>query len=276
MSLPGRLVELPQGRMFVHQEGQGPPLVLLHGFLVSHFYFRPILEELARHFEVFALDLIGQGESDHPSPDRFSYRLPALADAVTACLDALSLPRVRLFGHSMGGAVALTLAARHPDRVHRLLLEDAAVYPLPLPLSAKLALVPGIGPILFKRLYSRADLARHFRSVYQNPSLATDELIDYYWERFNRAGARDACYALLRTLASMPEQNGDIGRVQCPLLIAWGAEDQTTPVELGRRLANELPSARFEVIPGCAHSPHEERPQELLATVLPFLLDRAN
>jgi pimeloyl-ACP methyl ester carboxylesterase len=271
MSLPGRLVELASGRLYVHTQGSGPPLVLLHGYLVSHWYYRAVIPRLAERFEVIAIDLPGQGESDRPPPERFSYDLPSLADTIGFCLDALGKPRVRIAAHSMGGGVAITLAARQPQRVERLVLEDAAIYPLPMPIEGKLALLPGVGKLIFKSVYARRDLARHLRSVYKDPALATDELIDYYWERFNRAGARDANYALLRMLDRYADNTGDPGRIQCPTLLVWGEEDRAVPLAHGKRLVKQIPGARLEVIGSCGHSPHEERPDEYLRVVLPFL-----
>ncbi|MSP60159.1 MAG: alpha/beta fold hydrolase [Myxococcales bacterium] len=272
VSLPGRLLDLAPARLFVHRSGQGAPLVLLHGFLVSHWYFRPVIAPLAERFEVIALDLPGHGESDNPPPDRFGYDFPAMADLVVAALDALGVGKVRLYGHSMGGGIALTLAARHPDRVERLLLEDPAVYPLPISLEGRLALLPGIGPFLFKNVYRRSDLRKHLRNAYRDPTLGTEELIDYFWERFNRAGARAAYYATLKYLGSLADNTGDPGRITAPTLIAWGEEDRIIPLAHGKRLARQIPGARLEVIPACGHSPHEERPDELLRVALPFLL----
>jgi pimeloyl-ACP methyl ester carboxylesterase len=269
--LPGRLIELPAGRLFVTSTGEGPPLVLLHGFLVSHYYFRAVVPSLAKRYEVITVDLMGQGESDRPPPAKFTYDLPSLADSVAACLDALERPRFRLWGHSMGGGVAVTLAARHPQRVERLVVEDAAIYPVPLPLEGKIAMLPGVGKLIFKSLYSRRDLARHLKGVHRDPNLCTDEEVDYYWERFTRAGAREANYALLKMIAALPDNTGDPGRVGCPTLIVWGDEDRTTPLAHGKRLVKQIVGARLEVIGACGHRPHEARPAELLRTVEPFL-----
>jgi pimeloyl-ACP methyl ester carboxylesterase len=263
---------LPTGRLFVTQRGEGPPLVLLHGYLVSHYYFRAIIPELAKSFEVITIDLPGQGESDRPSPDVFHYDLPSLASAIGACLDAIDRPRVRLYGHSTGGGVAITLAAAQPKRVERLVVEDAAIYPLPIPMVGKIALLPGVGKTIFTRLYSRRDLTNHLRGVHKDPAVCTDEELDYYWERFNRAGGREVNYAYLKMLASLADNTGDPGRIECPTLIVWGEEDRTCPLAHGKRLQKQIVGAKLEVIGACGHSPHEERPDELLRAVVPFLV----
>jgi pimeloyl-ACP methyl ester carboxylesterase len=246
--------------------------VLLHGGMVSHYYYKPVIAELEKQFDVIALDHLGQGESDRPSPDAYRYDLPALADTVAAVMEALEVPRARVWGHSVGGAVAITLAARRPERVERLILEDAAYYPMPKTLISRLVMTPGIGEFFFLRLSSRRDLKTHFLRAYRDRSFVTDEMVDYYWERFNRAGARAANYAIItRVVGALVDNPGDPGRIQVPTLIAWGDEDRLFPLAHGKRLVTQVPGARLEVIPACGHVPHEERPDERLRSVVPFL-----
>lgn len=276
MSLPGKLLDLPAGRVFVHQGGDPakPPLVLIHGFLVSHWYFKPVLDELSARFSVVGIDLPGHGESDRPPPDRYAYDLAAHAATVDQAMAALGIERATVYGHSMGGGTAITLAARFPTRVERLLVEDPLLYTPPLGWDGKLALVPGLGPFLFKRIYGRRDLANHLKKAFRDETRLAEEVIDYYWERFNRAGARDAHYQFLQNLQLLADNNGDPGRIACPTLVVWGEEDRIIPLAHGRRLAKLIPGTRLVVIPACGHSPHEERPDELLREVLPFLEGR--
>lgn len=194
---------------------------------------------------------------------------------MAACLDALGKTRVRFAAHSFGGGVALTLAARMPGRVERLLLEDAVVYPLPLELKGRVALMPGIGRFLFTKVYSRRDLAAHFRSAFREPPADLDAYVDYYWERFNRANAREVNYAILRTIGALADNTGDPSRVQAPTLLVWGEEDRIVPLAHGKRLVKQVPGARLEVVGACGHSPHEERPDEWLRHALPFLRGEA-
>lgn len=278
VSFPGRLLDTSAGRVFVHVHGASddlPPLVLIHGMFVSHFYFRPVIDELRRRFRVICVDLPGFGESDRPPPARFRYDPHAHASVVAEVLDQLDVPRALVIGHSMGGGVALALAARHPDRVARLVVANAWVYPIEMPLAGRAVLRPLVGDFIWKNVYGRRDLKNHFRNVFRDPALATEELVDYYWERFNRAGARDAGLAALRAFAALPDNTSDPGRVRCPTLVVWGEEDKMFPLAHGKRLERQIPGARLFVVPACGHSPHEERPDEFLRGVLPFLLDTA-
>ena len=89
MSLPGRFVETTSGRVFVHRAGDENkrPLVLLHGFMMSHWYYRGLLPRLTEHHQVFAIDLPGHGESDRPDPARYRYDSPAYAATVDEVMD---------------------------------------------------------------------------------------------------------------------------------------------------------------------------------------------
>ena len=271
MSLPGRLIDTSHGRLFVHGSGDGPPLVLVHGYLVSHYYFKLVIPELAKRFRVIAVDLPAHGESDTPAPSAFAYDLPSLADAVAEAVRALGVEKFALWGHSMGGGVSLTLAARHPERVERLLLEDATVYAPPMPLTGRISLAPLVGRFLYLNASSRRDFKNHFGRVFKDKSLNSDEMVDYYWERFNRPGRRVAAYELLRMLSRLADNTGDPGRVQAPALLVWGDEDRLIPLAHGKRLQKQVPGARMEVIGACGHSPHEERPDEILRLAVPFL-----
>lgn len=274
------LVETSAGRIYARRfrpdgsmgASSLPRLVLIHGYIVSQHYFRAVVPELARRFEVVTLDLPGHGESDRPAPARFTYDQAHLADVVDEALGKLGVERAHVWGHSMGGGVALALAGRHPRRVERLVLEDAAGYAVPMPLLGRVALLPGIGRLLFQHAYTKRDLRQHLRTVHRNPDVCPDEDVDFFWERFNRPGARDALHACLRMLATLPANNPFAASVRAPTLIVWGDGDPTVPPSFGPRLAAAIDGARLVVIPECGHSPHEERPEATLAAVLPFLL----
>jgi pimeloyl-ACP methyl ester carboxylesterase len=259
--------------VFVHRGGRGAPLVLVHGWLMSHYYFRPIIAALEEEREVIALDLPGHGESDRPAPESFAYDYAAFSDVVDEVMGTLGIARADLMGASMGGGTALALAARRPERVQRLIVIAAAIYPpLSLTLEAKLALAPGAGPFLFKHVFGRREFERGARFMaVRDPKCIDSEWVDYFWERFNRAGGRDASYACMKMLCTLPENTGDPGRVRAPTLLVWGDQDRMVPLASGKRLQRAVAGARLEIIPACGHMPHIERPDALMRAVRPFL-----
>lgn len=274
-----RLVLTAGGRMFAVDRGPlssgPPPLLLLHGLLVTHHAFRAILDPLAMgtptHPEgrrVIALDLLGCGESDRPDPDRAEgYALPWLAARVDEALGALGVERFDLLGHSFGGAVALQLASAAPERVRRLVLVDAVAFPMELPLEGKMALVPRLGPLLFTQLYRRADLRRYLLRTVSTPELLDERAVDVYWDRLGRDGGREAAYAMLLQLTQLPGLRERLPRVSAPTLVVWGDRDALLPVEIGEQLVALLPQASLAVVEGCGHAVAEERPDALLLRV---------
>jgi pimeloyl-ACP methyl ester carboxylesterase len=260
--------------VFVHRGGAGEPLVLLHGFMMSHAYFRNILPRLERMNDVIAIDQIGFGESDRPEEARFSYDLPAQMGIVAEVMDRLGVERATVLGHSMGGGAALLLAARKPERVSRLVLICPTVYPLPMPALAKVIFNPTFGQFLFRNAFTKSEMRRQMlRQHFKDPAPVTDEFVDFVWARLNRAGGRDAAYLAMRALSQLANNTADPMRVRAPTLLLWGDEDRMIPLSHGKRLSRAIPGARLGVVPACGHNVHLERPDELLRQLEPFLAD---
>jgi pimeloyl-ACP methyl ester carboxylesterase len=246
--------------------------VLLHGFMVSHFYYRHILPTLAERFDVIAIDLPGFGESDKPHPAQYGYSLARLGRTVIELLDRMGIPRAAVIGHSMGGGVAIDVAAQAPERIWALVPSCAAAYEPPMPPEAALILAPRVGPTLFKRGYTRNRFAHDIRTkAYRSPDMVPDEMVDFWWERFCRPGGRDAAYEMLRELARLaPIAQRLHLPLRPPTLLVWGEEDRLVPLDRGRRLARDL-GVPLRIVPCTGHTPHEERPETFLRLVLPFL-----
>jgi pimeloyl-ACP methyl ester carboxylesterase len=263
VSLSGRLVDVEGVRTFVHRSGSGSPILLIHGFLVSHWIWRGVVEQLARHGEVIAFDLPGHGEADRPAPTDFDYTPAGLADHAARLCEVMGLPPAVVLGHSFGGAVALSLAARHPERVRALAAIDAIGLPFKMPLKGQLVLAPGIGELLFKKAYTRAMLHDHLTSAFTDTSLVTEEYVDYYWDRFNRPGGRAASYAMVRAIADT-DLAETVTSIRTPTSVIWGERDRIVPVALASKLAALIPGASLDVVPGCGHTPAEEQPEAFL------------
>jgi pimeloyl-ACP methyl ester carboxylesterase len=268
-------VQLPFGRVFVREVGQGgehvPPLLLLHGMFVTHWEFRRVLEPLSAGRRVLAIDLPGCGESDRPAPsDASGYSLEWLAGAVVEIAGALGLGRFDLLGHSFGGAVALLVAGRCAA-VERLILVDPVCFSMELPLEGRLALVPGLGRLLVTRAFGRAELERHMRRAWVVPGSDTADALDVYWDRLARRGGREAAHAMMGNFARLDVLREELVRARCPALVVWGDRDAIVPPEHADRLVRALADARSVTIEGCGHAPNEERPEELVRAIEAFL-----
>ncbi|MEO8275081.1 MAG: alpha/beta fold hydrolase [Thermoanaerobaculia bacterium] len=266
----GRLIEVQGQKVSIERSGEGAPLVLLHGFGESTLSFSAVLPELSRHFDVIAIDLNGFGFTQRPR-ESSSYTLAGQERLVLGVLDALHLDRVRLAGHSYGGAISLYIAARHPERVDRLLLIDNA---LPLYASARRSALFRWRWVasLAARTVALSDMRvkSGLKAAYFDDSLVTPQRVREYGERLRIQGASDALFGLVGP-SDEPPYTLDLAALETPTLVVWGIEDTLIPIAGARERSHLLPRARFVELPACGHSPMEECPTPFLAAVLPFL-----
>lgn len=255
------------------EAGSGPPLLLVHGYLWSRVVWDDVVPRLSRAFRVIAPDLPGCGDSEKPPPGRYPYGFEAFSESLADLIAALGLGRVSVCGHSMGGAIALTLAANHPDLVDKLILVDPVVYPSRSGAMTRVATIPVLGPLVFKQIYGRAMFRKFFReNVYASEGSIPSARIERLFETFNLPAAREAAYATMMATLDTRGLVASIPRVTAKTLVVWGRADRSVPVAHGRRLARELGRARFEVLE-CGHSPAEECPDAFVDVATAFLTD---
>jgi pimeloyl-ACP methyl ester carboxylesterase len=263
-----RYEDLAGVRVRYVRRGQGPALVLLHGFASSLYTWADVIPALAQDHDVIALDFPGFGGSDIPSD-----LSPALYPAtVLELMHRLGVSRATLVGNSLGGAVAVVLAARHPARVRRLALIDSAGFNLdpsrrPLilralgwaPVAAALEVLPVRRPLVTAAL----------RQVFQDRSLVTKEKVEEYLAPLTRPGS----IAAQRSLLARPDAFGLpalVSEVRVPTLIVWGRQDRWIPLADADRFLAAIPGSRKVVLEECGHVPQEERPAELVHLLQEF------
>jgi pimeloyl-ACP methyl ester carboxylesterase len=252
------------------EAGSGAPLVLLHDASATHETFDACFDRLAKSFRVVAPDLPGFGASEKPDPGTYAYGFDAFADSIFDLVAALGLGRVHLLGHAMGGAVALTLAAKHPALVHKLVLVDALVYPTDEHPLERAGRIPIAGALLWRQIMGAA-LFRTFvaGSVYSGASRIPDGRLASLYASFNAPAARHAAHATLLAASDTRPLVARLPRVSAETLVVWGRDDRLAPVEHGRRIAREL-RGRFDVLE-CGRCPPDEEPEAFSATVTSFL-----
>lgn len=259
-------------RIRVLDIGQGPTLVLVHGFLSNRRTWEDVVQELARDFRVIALDLPGFGESETPLPTKFSYDFATFAEAILDVTAALDLARVTIVGHGLGGSAALSLAATHPSVVEKLVLVSPLVYKAHNGFLLDAAALPFFGRIAFKQFYGRGAFQR-LLDVYGDEYTAPPERIEDAFRRSASPATRESAHATLVAMADTRPLIALLPRVSVPTLVVWGREDRRHPVAYARKLARELNHARLEVF-SCGHCPHEENPAQFCGVVREFLLPR--
>jgi pimeloyl-ACP methyl ester carboxylesterase len=266
-----RLVDIGRVRLHVAEAGEGPPLLLLHGWPQHWWCWRLLIGSLARDHRVLAPDLRGFGWSDAPPGD---YAKTTFAADVLALLDAEGLDQVKVIGHDWGGFTAFLLALEHPERIERLMALDItppwAGHPRPrhlaLPLLASyqaLLAAPLLGP---RSLTGGRRLVRAvIRAGSGSRMQWTEQDLDAYADVLRdpaRARASSACYRtfLTRELPALAARGDRSSELQVPTLLAMGAQSAI------RIILDPQPSRNLsvETIPLVGHFLPEEAPGEVL------------
>jgi pimeloyl-ACP methyl ester carboxylesterase len=247
-------------------EGQGPVVVLIHGFASSLETWLTVAPVLQKQFRVISLDLKGFGWTDRPEGD---YSPEAQARLVWGLLDSLKVRRASLVGHSWGCSVVLAASLAESDRVDRIALYDAWVYEEQLPSFFHFARQEGVGEMLFGMYYKqRPDLK--IQLAFYNKEFVTEELIEDVERSLERPGTVAAALAAVRG-QRFSEKQHRYRNIDKPALLLWGREDTVSPLRFGERLVSDLPRARLEVFPRCGHFPMLEARGPSTAALLEFL-----
>jgi pimeloyl-ACP methyl ester carboxylesterase len=256
------------------RRGAGQPLVLIHG-IGSHWQvWSPVLDTLAEHRDVIALDLPGFGASPKTGPGGSPGPgdVPRLADQVTAFLDRLGIENPELGGSSLGGGVALELGRRGRARSVTA-FAPVGFWRTPGRLwcqsvvTAARAGARSLAPALPAVMSSRAGRSAFCSPFYARPGqlAAADALAAAraLAEAPGFAQARDAFTRLPRWTAD------DVGALdRIPVTIAWGTRDVVLPYRQSRRARAVLPTARHIRLPGCGHLPFGDDPAQCAAIML--------
>ncbi len=273
---PGKFVAVPDG--MVHYELTGPPggqpVALIHGFSTPYFTWDRTAPALAAAgLRVLRYDLFGRGWSDRPD---VRYEMALYVRQLGGLLDALGLTRpVDLVGLSMGGAIAVAFAARHPERVRRLVMVDPAGLPADQPVLARLVRLPVVGEIVFGVLGGWFLLSQQGKDFYRLPA----DLADFQRRYRVQMAYRGFRRALLSTVRgdAISDRSADfaaVGRQGRRVLLIMGRQDRTVPFATHERILELMPGAEFQAIEEAGHMPHYERP-ELVNPLLAGFLTRA-
>jgi pimeloyl-ACP methyl ester carboxylesterase len=231
-------------------KGEGPPVVLLHGFASSLETWATVAPVLARSHRVVTLDLKGFGWTDRPEGD---YSPAAQAKLVFALLDQRGIKDVAVVAHSWGSSVALAMALAEPARVRKIALYDAWVFEEQLPSFFLWARTDGVGEALFSAFYSeRPD--EKISHAFFDQRLVSQALVDEVERALERPGTSAAALAAVRGQRFSDVQTR-YRTVKQPTLLLWGREDEVTLLPFGEQLARELPTSRLVVYPRCGHFP---------------------
>jgi pimeloyl-ACP methyl ester carboxylesterase len=252
---------------------EGEPLVLIHGFGASLHTWEGLMPALRQRYRVIRLDLAPFGLTG-PLRDARGRIATMDIDAYRAFIDgflaALSLSRATFIGNSLGGLIAWDLAARRPAMVNRLVLIDAAGFPMKLPIYIDLfrhAAVRWSAPWLLPEWIIRAAT----RDVYGDAARVPEATFRRYVDFFYAAGSREAVGRMVPKLDFDQLDTERLRGVRQPTLVLWGDRDRWIPPAHAAEFAARIPDVTLHRYAGLGHVPMEEDPQRVAADLLRFL-----
>ena len=250
-------------------EGSGPPVLLIHSHFYSMRMWQPWVDALADDFTLIRYDLTSHGLTG-PDPTEDYSRARGIALAL-GLLDHLQIGRAHVVGSSTGGALAWYLAARHPERVERLVLINAPGMPRVTNKYMERPLPDWFGYLLY--LLPEATFRPFLEAPVVDKSLITDELVEEFHLMYRREGNRMAEFHRLRAW-ERGDIRPDLARITAPTLVMWGQENPQLPVEHVQQYAAALINAALvetRIYPGTGHVIPLERPTESAVDARDFL-----
>lgn len=266
-----RFVQVRGARWHVVTAGQGPLVVLLHGFPQTWYCWRHVIDALSQGHTVAAPDLKGFGESDVPAGP---YHLKALSRDLRSLILALGYERAAVVGHDWGGAVALQFALDHPGMLTRLGVLNATIFDFRFD-KFWYQLVFNIPwlPEWYFRYWGNYFITRGLQQLAYDPATFDAATLRVYQQAFRRPGRHRGSLAYYRALpanARIVERNAD-ARIERPTLVLWGMNDPILVPEFLPNLLAHLTDAQVVCLDQCGHWVAEERPAEVREALVAFL-----
>lgn len=233
-----------------HDQGEGTPVLLLHGSgpgVSAWANWRLVIPVLAQHYRVIAPDAVGFGFTERPAGVR--YDMDTWVSHAVGLMDALGLQQVHLVGNSYGGALALALTIRHPERVNRLVLMGSVG--VPFKITEALDRVWGYEPSI-EQMRAMLDIFAWDRS------LVTDELAELRYRASIGPGIQEAYASMFpaprqRWVDALASPDEAIAAIAHETLIIHGRDDQVIPLETSLRLSQLISRSQLHVFGRCGH-----------------------
>ena len=255
-------------------EGQGPPVILIHGFGGSMWQWEHQQEALAEHYRVITLDMVGSGLSDKPE---INYSPTFLLESVLGFMDNLGIQQATLIGNSLGAGVAIGMALTYPERVSKLVLISG--FPAQILENIESPsykrFITTRPPIWLARLATwlvgRWTTKHILQEIIYDPERVTPLLIERSYQ--NRVG-HGSFYPLYSQIDQIPEWETrfapKLRNIVQPTLVIWGDHDRIFPPAVGQILHQTISHSKFFKVPNAGHIPQWENPQSVNPVLLQF------
>ena len=269
---PPRTVRTSAGVVAFHDEGQGSPVLLLHGFPTSSWQWREFIPLFAARFRVIAPDLPGSGAST--AVEGAPLDLASHAAAIREVLAEIGVERFAIVAHGAGAGVAQLLAL-DGEGVDALVLVAAAAldaWPSPGVEAARTRLeTAGVSSELVRALVREA-----IEGGAVLRDRLPDDVLDAYADPYARGDGPERFVRVLQGLdgRGLAGREADLARIEVPALILWGEDDPVYPSSVGERLNDAMPSSTLGLLPGCGHFLVDEAPDTIGPMIAEYLRAR--
>jgi abhydrolase domain-containing protein 6 len=241
-----------------NEMGSGPAVVIIHGVGGHKEDWQGVAEALAKSHHVFAIDMLGFGESSKTGDD---LSMPVQAAAIKALLDAHKITKADIVGNSVGGWVATTFAATYPDAVAKLIIIDAAGFK---------AMFEGAPPVNFDP-GDAEEMQKLINITINGPVAKMPGLAQKAFDAYVASGEKAIAAIWGKSLFMSPRLEELFPKVTAPTLVLWGADDKLFPAVLCDAFAAQIAGARCQTIAAAGHFPQIDQPEATIAAISAFL-----
>ncbi len=267
----------------VRKFGEGKPLVLIHGFAVNGCTWRKMIPELAKHFTCYVVDLPGFGDSQWDKETDFAFT--AQAKRLVKLVKKLNISNYSIIAQDTGASISRIVAITELDNIKKLVLINTEIpnhRPPFIPLYQFFAKLP-MANFLFRSLIKIGTFVRSrffLKEFYFDKSKLRDkENLDRYLIPLKTS--KDKMFGMLEYLKGIEWKVIDSfakshSEIKAETLFVWGENDKTFPIEIARKMPEQFNSnCKLVSISKASLMPHEEKPNEVLKKVIPFLSNEA-
>lgn len=267
---PSQYMEIDGMPVHYRVEGEGMPLVLIHGTAASLHTWDGWAKELSSDFKVVRFDLPAFGLTG-PSPEA-NYSLDFYASFVDKVLLRLNIDSCYMAGNSLGGAISWYYATQYPAKVKKLVLVDASGHPRQgnQPIIFRLAQQPAFAAF-FKYFTPRFVIENNLKAVYYDDTKITEDLVDRYFSMALREGNRQAF--IDRANTKFDSKSELIKSLKLPTLILWGQHDEWVPLSDAYLFEDEIKNSELIIYSTAGHVPMEEIPVRSALDTRSFLIN---
>ncbi len=269
LAAPSDLCEVDGMRLHLRDSGPkgAPAVIMIHGFGGSLHSWEPWAQALSVDHRVIRFDLPGCGLSA-PDPSG-NYSDARSMQLLLALMDQRGIARASIVGHSIGGRIAWTFAAMHPERVVKLVLVAPDGFASPGFEYGRAPEVP-VTALLMRYALPKPLLRMSLEPAYANASFLSDALTTRYHDLMLAPGSRDALIARMRQ-TTLVDPVPLLQRIQAPTLLVWGEADAMIPFANSANYLKAIAHVTLFSLPGVGHLPQEEAAQKSLPAVRNFL-----